>query len=187
MAGEDVVVAEAREGMKKSLDSLHTDLGKIRSGRANPVLLENVTVDYYGTPTPLRSLANITAPEVRQLVVQPYDRAALGEIERAILKADLGLVPQNDGKLIRVPIPQLTEERRRELVKAVKKLGEDHKLGVRHSRRDAIALVKEMEKDGELSEDDGRRAQKKIQDLTDDFSKKIDETVQVKEEEILRV
>ncbi len=187
MAGEDVVVGEAREGMEKSLESLHTDLAKIRSGRANPVLLENVSVDYYGTQTPLRSLANITAPEVRLLVVQPYDRGALGGIERAILKAGLGLVPQNDGKLLRVPIPTLTEERRRELVKAVKKLGEDHKLGVRHSRRDAVALVKEMEKDGELSEDEAHRAQKKIQDLTDDYTKRIDQTVLAKEEEILRV
>jgi ribosome recycling factor len=187
MAAEDVVVGEARAGMEKSLDSLHKDLAKLRSGRANPLLLENVIVEYYGNPTPLRSLANITAPEVRLLVVQPYDRGALGDVERAILKADLGLVPQNDGKLLRVPIPTLTEERRRELVKSVKKLGEEHKLGVRHARRDAIARIKDMEKDGGLSEDDGRRAQKRVQDLTDEFSRKIDETVQAKEEDILRV
>lgn len=187
MADDDLVLEDARSGMEKSLEGLHKELVKIRTGRANPALLEGVNVDYYGSPTPLRSLASVSAPEARLLVVQPFDPSTLGEIERAILKADLGLTPQNDGKIIRVPIPELTEERRRDLVKAVKKIAEDHKLGVRSSRRDAIALLKDLEKDGDLAEDDSHRAQKKVQDLTDDYVKRIDEAVESKEQEILSI
>ncbi len=187
MADDELVLEEAREQMETSIESLHIDLGRIRTGRANPVLLEGLEIDYYGTPTPLRSLATIGAPEVRLLVVQPFDSSAIGKIERAILKAELGLSPINDGKVLRVPIPELTEERRRDLVKSVKKIAEDHKLGVRGARRDANAMLKDMQKDGELPEDDSKRAQKKVQDLHDDAVKSIDEFVQAKEEEILRI
>ncbi len=181
----DLVLGEARSAMSKSAESLERDLMKIRTGRANPVLLEGVTVDYYGTPTPLKSLATVSAPEARLLVVQPFDPGALGEIERGILRAQLGVTPNSDGKLIRVPIPELTEERRRELVKAVRKLGEDHKVGVRTGRRDAISLMKEMEKDGDVTEDESHRGQKLVQGMTDDFTKQIDQLLDAKEQEIL--
>ena len=187
MADEDLVLDEAREQMEKSMESLHIDLGKIRTGRASPALIENVSVDYYGTATAMRSLATISAPEPRLLVVQPFDPTAMVEIERAILKAELGLSPMNDGKVLRVPIPELTEERRRDLVKNVKKIAEEHKLGVRHARRDAISMLKEMQKDGELPEDDSKRAQKKAQDSHDECVKKIDEFVISKEQEILHI
>ncbi len=187
MADEDLVLEEAREQMEKTMESLHIDLGKIRTGRAHPGLLENLNVDYYGTPTPLRSLATLSAPEPRLLLVQPFDPSGMNGIERAILKAELGLSPINDGKVLRVPIPELTAERRRELVKGVKKIAEDHKLGVRHARRDAIAMLKDMQKDGELPEDDSKRAQKKVQDSHDEYVRKIDEFVGSKEQEILHI
>jgi ribosome recycling factor len=173
--------------MQKSLDGLVRDLQRVRTGRANPAILDGVQVDYYGTPTPLRQLATIHVTDARLLTLQPFDRNALGEIERAILKAQLGLTPQNDGKILRVPIPELTEERRRELVKQLKKAGEEHKVGMRLARRDAIALLKELEKDGDVTEDDSRRAQKKVQDLTDEFVARVDESLRAKEEEILRI
>lgn len=181
----DLVLGEAKEAMKKSAESLARDLAKIRTGRANPVLLEGVSVDYYGTPTPLKSLATISAPEARLLVVQPFDPGAVDAIERGILKADLGITPNSDGKLIRVPIPELTEERRRELVKTVRRLGEEHKVGVRSGRRDAISLLKDMEKEGGVSEDENHRGQKLVQDMTDEFTKQIDELLDGKEQEIL--
>ncbi len=130
-----LVLEEAREEMEKSLRSLRIDLQKIRTGRANPALLDGIQVDYYGTPTPLNQLAHLSAPEPSLIVISPYDKGALGAIERAIQGSDLGLTPANDGKLVRIPIPPLTEERRKELVKHVKKLGEDHKTGVREARR----------------------------------------------------
>lgn len=187
MAVEDVVLDQARTGMAKSLDSLQRDMSRIRTGRANPAILDVVTVEYYGVQTPLKQLATLNAPEPRLITVQPFDPSALGAIERGILKADLGLSPVNDGKILRVPIPELTEERRRELVKLVKKMAEDHKVGIRGSRRDAVALAKEAEADGELSEDESRRLQKRVQDLTDEFIARIDEAAGVKEQEILKV
>ena len=187
MADDDAVLEDARQGMGKSLDSLLADIAKIRTGRANPALLEGVMVDYYGTPTLLKSLATLSAPEARLLTVQPFDPGAIEAIEKAILRSNLGLSPANDGKILRVPVPELTEERRRELVKQAKKIGEEHKLGVRHSRRDAIALLKDFEKDSELSKDDSRGAQKRVQELTDEFIQKIDQAIASKEEEILRI
>ena len=189
MADEDVdlVLDESGQAMEKSLHSLLHEMSKIRTGRANPVLLESVTVDYYGTPTPLKKLATISAPEARLLTVQAFDPGILGDIERAILKSEIGLSPVNDGKLLRLPIPELTEERRRELVKQIKKFGEDHKVGVRSARRDAIAMLKDFEKDGDLTEDESRRAQAKIQKLTDDYTARIDHSLSAKEEEILRI
>jgi ribosome recycling factor len=182
-----MILDDAREAMQKSLDGLQRDLNRVRTGRANPAILDGVQVDYYGSPTPLRQLATINVADARLLTLQPFDRGALDAIERAILKAQLGLTPKNDGKILRVPIPELTEERRRELVKQLKKSGEEHKVGIRLARRDAIALLKELENDGDVSEDDARRSQKKIQDMTDEFTAKVDEALRSKEEEILRI
>ncbi len=189
MAEEDValVIDDAREAMNKSFDSLKHEISKVRTGRANPILLETVTVDYYGTPTPLKALATLSAPEARLLVVQPFDPGSIEAIERAILKADLGLSPNNDGKLIRLPVPELTEERRRELVKAVKKMGEDHRVGVRGARRDGIAMLKDLEKSKDIAEDESHRAQKKTQEMTDEFTNQIDDLLVAKEQEILTI
>jgi ribosome recycling factor len=189
MSEEDValVLDEAKQGMEKSIRSFRIDLQKVRTGRANPAILDGVQVDYYGTPTPLNQLANLSAPDPRLIVISPYDKGALPEIERAILKADLGLTPTNDGKLVRIPIPALTEERRRELVKQIKKSAEHHKIGVREARRGAVSLLKDLESDGSVPADERRRAEKAIQDLTDDRIKKLDEMTEQKEEEILQV
>lgn len=187
MAEEELELAlgEAREAMEKSLDSLIRELAKVRTGRANPVLLDTVSVDYYGNPTPLRTLATVSAPEARLLVIQPFDPGSREAIERAILKADLGLTPNSDGKVIRIPIPELTEERRRDLVKAVKRMAEDHKVGVRNGRRDAVSMLKDLQKDGDVTEDESRHGQRRIQELTDEYIGRIDETVAAKEREIL--
>jgi len=183
----ELVLSDARENMQKSLNGLTHDLSKIRTGRANPALLEGLQVDYYGTPTPIKKLAQLNAPEARLITIQPFDRSAIGEIEKAIHKANLGFSPVSDGKIVRVPIPELTEERRKDLVKQVKKLGEDHKVGVRNARRDAVALTKEMQKDGDLAEDDARHLTDKIQKLTDDFIALIDKAMEAKEGELMKV
>ena len=159
----------------------------MRTGRANTALLDGIRVDYYGTPTPLPQLANLTAPDPRLIVVSPYDKGALQAIEKAIQASDLGFTPSNDGKLIRIPIPPLTEQRRKDLVKHVKKQAEHHKLGVREARREALAQVKQLEADGELPSDDRHRVEKKVQDLTDEHVKQIDGQADQKEQEILQV
>ena len=189
MAAEDttLVLDEAKADMEKSLRSLRIELQKIRTGRANPALLENVQVDYYGTPTSLRQLANLSAPDPRLIVVSPFDRGALREIEHAIRAANLGFTPNNDGKLIRIPIPPLTEERRKDLVKQVKKMAEEHKIGVRDARRGALAMIKDLEDDGSISSDDKRRVDKQVQDLTDQYVAKVDEMIAHKEKEVLEV
>jgi ribosome recycling factor len=189
MSEEDValVLGEAREAMEKSIRSLRIDLQKVRTGRANPAILDGVLVDYYGSPTPLNQLASLSAPDPRLIVISPYDRGALQEIERAILKSDLGLTPNNDGKLLRIPIPSLTEERRRDLVKQIKKSTEHHKVGVREARRAAVSLLKELEADGSVPADERHRTEKAIQDLTDESVAKLDEMTAQKEEEILQV
>jgi ribosome recycling factor len=189
MSEEDIalVLDEAKEAMEKSIRSFRIDLQKVRTGRANPAILDGVQVDYYGTPTPLNQLASLSAPDPRLIVISPYDKGALGEIERAILKADLGLTPTNDGKLVRIPIPALTEERRQQLVKQIKKSAEHHKVGVREARRAAVSLLKELESDGAVPADERRRTEKTIQDLTDSKVKKLDEMTEQKEEEILQV
>jgi ribosome recycling factor len=188
MAGEDVgvVFEECREAMEKSIRSLKADLQKVRTGRASTALLDGLQVDYYGTPTPLNQLANLTVPDPRLIVIAPYDKGAMQAIERAIQTSDLGLTPNNDGKVVRIPIPPLTEERRKELVKHVKRAAEEHKVGVRDARRDALAMLKDLEGDG-LPADEKRRAEKKIQDFTDEYVKKIDQIIQQKEQEILQV
>lgn len=183
----DVVLEEARGDMDKAIRSLRIELQKVRTGRANPALLDGIQVDYYGTPTALNQLANVSVPDPRLIVVSPYDKGSIQAVEKAIQAAGLGLTPNNDGKVVRVPIPALTEERRKELVKHVKKAAEEHKIGVREARRSALAMLKELEGEGSLPADDKHRIDKQIQDLTDDHVKKIDEITAQKEEEILQV
>ena len=189
MADEDasLVYDEAKSSMEKAVRKLRAELQKIRTGRASTALLDGIQVDYYGTQTPLNQLANLTTPDPRLIVVVPYDKGAIHGIEKAILASDLGLTPNSDGKVIRIPIPPLTEERRKELVKHVHRLAEDHKVGVREGRRDALTMLKDLEADGSIPADDRRREEKRIQTLTDDFTRKIDEMSSQKEEEILQV
>jgi ribosome recycling factor len=189
MAEEDleIVYEEANEAMGKSVQSYRKDMLRIRTGRASTSLLDGIMVDYYGSATPLNQLANLSAPDPRLLVVTAFDKGSLNDIERAIQASQLGLNPANDGKVIRISVPPLTEERRKQLVKQVKKMAEEHKIGVREARRDAIAMVKELETDGSLPKDDRHRADKHIQDLTNEFSKKIDELTSQKEQEVLEV
>jgi ribosome recycling factor len=189
MADDDtgLVLDEAREAMDKSIQSFRRDLQRIRTGRATTALLDGVTVDYFGAATPLNQLANLTVPDPRLIVISAYDKSCLPDIEKAILASDLGLTPNNDGKVIRISIPPLTEERRKELVKQVRKLAEDHKVGVREARRDAVSLLKELESDGTLPRDDRHRADKKIQELTDGFIEKLGDMTSEKEKEVLEV
>ncbi len=178
---------DLQKEMEKSVAAFRKDLAKLRTGRASAALLEGVMVDYYGTPTPLNQLANLGAPEARLLVVQPYDRGAIGNIEKAILKADLGLNPNNDGKVIRIPIPELTGERRKELVKHVKKLAEEFRVSVRNHRRLAIEKLKEIEKKKEITEDDLKHSQDRVQTITDDFIVRVEKVLKAKEDEIMEV
>lgn len=189
MADDDaaLVYEEAKSAMEKSLRSLRVELQKIRTGRASTALLDGIQIDYYGTPTPINQLANLGTPDPRLIVISPYDKGAIGAIEKAILTSDLGLTPSNDGKVVRIPIPPLTEERRKELVKRVHRLAEDHKVGVREGRRDALGMFKSLESEGTVPADDRRREEKRIQGLTDDYIKKIDDMTQQKEEEVLQV
>jgi ribosome recycling factor len=189
MASEEVqlVLEEGKAAMDKSVGSFQSDIAKLRTGRANPALLDGIIVDYYGTPTALRKLATVSVPEPRLLTIQPFDPKAAADIERAILKSDLGLTPKNDGKLVRVPIPELTEERRRDLVKHMKKIAEEHKKSIRGARRDSLSLIKDLEKEGQVDEDESHRAQKSVQDLTDQHCARIDELATKKEQEILTV
>ncbi|MCR4426799.1 MAG: ribosome recycling factor [Firmicutes bacterium] len=173
--------------MKAVIEATQREFAGVRTGRANPALLDRVVVDYYDTPTPLVQLANVSAPEPRLLVVTPWDRSVLGRIEKAILKADIGLVPTNDGNVIRMTIPHLTEERRRELVKLVRKMAEEMRVAVRNIRRDVMESVKGLEKEGTISEDDLKRAQEEIQKLTDKYVGEIDKLLAAKEVEILQV
>lgn len=178
------IYEESESKMKKALESLKQDLSSLRAGRANPALLDGITVDYYGTKTPLNQLANISAPEPRLLVIQPYDKSAIENIEKAILQSDLGLNPNNDGSVVRLSIPELTEERRQELVKLVKQKGEESKVAVRNIRREANDVLKKKEKNKEISEDDCKSAQDDIQKLTDKYIKSIDEALEAKNNEI---
>jgi ribosome recycling factor len=181
----DSVYDDTREGMGASIDALKNEFKKIRTGRASLALLEGIKVDYYGTPTPLNQVASLSVPESRLIVIQPWDQSAVGAIEKEILRSELGLTPMNDGKVIRISIPPLTEERRKELVRVVRKIAEEHKVSVRNTRRDTNELLKDLKKDGEISEDDFYRAQDKVQKITDDYIRLVDETCQKKEKEIL--
>ena len=178
---------QSAEKMEKAIQVLKKDLASLRAGRATPALLEKVTVSYYGSEMPVNQLASISAPEPRLLVIQPWDKSALTEIERAILKSELGLTPTNDGNVIRITIPALTEERRAEFVKVVKKSGEDSKVAIRNIRRDANEEIKKLGKNGEISEDEVRRGQDEIQKLTDGYIQKVDEVIGAKEKEIMEV
>jgi ribosome recycling factor len=178
---------EARDSMEKAVRSLRAELQKVRTGRASTALLDGIQIDYYGTPTPLNQLSNLTTPDPRLIVISPYDKGVMQAIEKAIQTSDLGLTPSNDGRVVRIPIPPLTEERRKELVKHVHRLAEDHKVGVREARRDALSMLKDLVSEGGIPQDEGRQGEKKIQALTDDYVKKIDEMTAQKEEEILQV
>ena len=176
-----------QERMEKAVAAYQRELATVRAGRANPSLLDKVTVEYYGAQTPLNQLASITVPEARMLVITPYDKTALGDIEKAIQKADLGVTPTNDGSIIRITIPPLTEERRKELAKLVKKYSEDAKVAVRNIRRDANDDLKKLEKNGEMTEDELRSSTEDVQKLTDEYVSKIDEITKDKEKEIMEV
>jgi ribosome recycling factor len=181
------VIKSAEERMKKAIDALRRELATLRAGRANPSILDKVTVDYYGAPTPLNQLATISVPEARLLTIQPFDKTAINDIEKAIQKADLGLSPSNDGSLIRITIPPLTEERRKDLVKLVKKYAEDGKVAVRNVRRDGNDDLKKLQKDGEMTEDELRRSTDEVQKLTDKTVVKVDDVAEKKEKEIMEV
>lgn len=181
------VIDQATEKMSKAIDALTRALAAIRAGRANASLLDRITVDYYGAPTPLNQMAGISIPEARLLVIQPYDKMILGDIEKALLKSDLGITPTNDGSVIRLTIPALTEERRKDLVKLVKKEAEEAKVAIRNIRRDVNDNFKKLEKAGEITEDDLRSFSDDVQKLTDQNIKKIDEVAADKESEILSV
>ena len=183
----DAVMNEARDKMKKAQEALQRQLGQIRAGRANASLLDRITVDYYGVPTPVNQMASITIPEARVLMVTPFDKNMINDVEKAILASDIGLNPANDGNVIRLVIPQLTEERRKELAKEVKKESEGAKIAVRNIRRDAMDEYNKQQKNGDLTEDDLRNAEKDIQTLTDDNIKAIDSIVAEKEKELLEV
>ena len=181
------VLEQAKEKMVKSLAAFGRELASIRAGRANASLLDRISVDYYGAPTPINQLAGVSIPEARLLVITPYDKSILGEIEKAIMKSDIGITPTNDGNVIRLAIPALTEDRRKELVKVVKKEAEEAKVAVRNVRRDANDDLKKLEKNGEITEDDLRGYGDDIQKLTDEFIAKVDEAAKEKEQEILSV
>ncbi|OGQ34550.1 MAG: ribosome recycling factor [Deltaproteobacteria bacterium RIFCSPHIGHO2_12_FULL_43_9] len=172
---------------EKSFGNLKTELSKIRTGRANPAILDGIHVDYYGSQTPLRSLATFSTPDPTLIIIQPFDISALEAIEKAIQKSDLGISPSNDGKIIRLPIPSLTEDRRRELIKVIKKYGEETKIALRQHRREANDASKEAEKQKTFSEDDAKRLKDQIQKMTDDWTAKIDELLSKKESDLLKV
>jgi ribosome recycling factor len=178
---------DVRHRMDAAVESIRSELAKLRTGKASPAILDGILVSYYGTNTPLRQVANVSAPEPRLLVVQPWDKGLLADIEKAIQKSDLGLNPTNDGIVVRIPIPSLTEERRQGLVKVAKKIGEDGRVAIRNVRRDANERLKKLEKDHKISEDDQHRAQDDIQHTTDELIKKIDEILTLKEKEIMEV
>ncbi|TCP30303.1 ribosome recycling factor [Scopulibacillus darangshiensis] len=181
------IINDTTERMEKAVGSLKRELATVRAGRANPSLLDKVQVEYYGAPTPLNQLATITTPEARLLLIQPYDKSAIGDMERAILMSDLGITPTNDGDVIRIAIPALTEERRAELAKVVKKVAEEAKVAVRNVRRDANDQLKKSQKDGDLTEDDLRGLTEDVQKLTDQNIKHIDDIAANKEKEIMEV
>ena len=173
--------------MKKSIEAVNADFASVRAGRANAAVLDRISVDYYGSPTPVQQIAAIASPDPRQLVITPWDGTALKPIERAIQESDLGINPQNDGKSIRLNFPQLTEERRKELVKQIRKYAENGKVAIRNIRRDAMESFKKKEKASEITEDDLKQAEKDLQKLTDDSSKKIDELLARKEKELMEI
>jgi len=187
MTPDAEVLDSTRQDMEKTIGAFRKELSHVRTGRAHTGLLEGITVDYYGAKTPLNQVATLSAPEPTLLVIQPYDKSVIQAIEKAIQTSDLGLNPLNDGKLIRVPIPALTEERRRDLVKHVKKLAEDYRVSIRSHRRDSLEMLKELEKDKDITEDDRRHAAEKIEALTKEYVERVDKVLKSKEDEIMAV
>jgi ribosome recycling factor len=181
----DDIYQDARESMGKTITALNNELNRVRTGRANLSILDGIRVDYYGTPTPVNQMASLSVPESRLITIQPWDASVIKEIEKALLKSDLGLTPSNDGKIIRIAIPPLTEERRKQLAKSVHKICEDHKIAIRNIRRDANELLKSMKKDGEIAEDEAFKGQDQVQKITDEFVKQIDDIYKEKEKEII--
>lgn len=181
------IIKDAEERMKKSIEHLSKDLASMRAGRANPAMVERISVDYYGSPTPINQLANVTVPEARLLVIQPWDKSMITDIEKAIMRSDLGITPSNDGNVIRLAVPQLTEERRKELAKVVKKRVEEARVAVRNIRREANDMLKSSEKDKLISEDENKKGADEIQKLTDKYVKNVDAVLQAKEKEIMEV
>jgi ribosome recycling factor len=183
----DELLADARERMSKSVESMRHEFGSVRTGRASPALLDRINVDYYGTSTPLKQLATISAPEARLLTIQPYDKTSIKSIERAILESDIGLTPSNDGNLIRLGVPELTEERRKQLVRLVRQIAEEGRVAIRNIRRDVMHDLRELKEAGEAGSDDEHRAELELQKVTDGRVKELDELLKHKEEEILEV
>jgi ribosome recycling factor len=183
----DDFLGDATQRMDKSVEATHEHFNSVRTGRATPALLDRVSIDYYGTPTPLKNLATINAPEPRMLTIQPFDPTSIKQIEKTIQESDLGLTPANDGKLIRLPIPQLTEERRKELVKVVRHMAEEGRVAVRNVRRDAIKHLEELVKNGSVGDDEEHAAEGRVQKLTDEHVARIDDLLKRKEAEIMEV
>ena len=183
----DEIFEDLQERMGKSIEALKREYSRLRTGRASISLLDGIRVSYYDTPTPLNQMASLAVPEPRLIVIQPWDKTAIGEIEKAILKSELGLTPMNDGKVIRIAIPPLTEERRKELVKVARKMAEDNKVAIRNIRRDANEMLKDLKNEKEITEDDLYRSQDEVQKITDQFVSDVDELCGVKEEEILEI
>ena len=184
---EKDILDELQAAFTNTFDALKRELGKVRTGRANPAILENVRVDYYGTMTPINQMAAIAVPDARLITVKPWDKSAMKQLEQALIEADLGITPQNDGEIIRLPVPALTEERRKEYAKVSRNKGEDARIAVRNARRDANEMLKALQKDGDMSEDDVKRALEKVQVETDKAITKVDEMIAKKEKEILEV
>lgn len=181
------LIKNTEEKMNKTLAVLERDYKAVRAGRANASVLDRITVDYYGAPTPIQQMAAVSIPEPRVLMIQPWDASTIKEIEKAILVSDIGINPQNDGRVIRLSFPPLTEERRKEIVKDIKKLAEDNKVAIRNTRRDALEKLKALKKNNTITEDDQENGEKKIQNLTDKFCKEIDSVAAAKEKEILEI
>jgi ribosome recycling factor len=180
-------LGDATQRMDKSVEATHEHFNSVRTGRASSALLDRIQIDYYGTPTPLKNLATISAPEPRMLTIQPFDPSAIKQIEKAVMESDLGLTPSSDGKLVRLPIPQLTEERRKELVKVVRQMAEEGRVAVRNVRRDAIKHLEELVRNGDVGDDDERAAEGRVQKVTDEHVAKIDDLLKRKEAEIMEV
>lgn len=183
----DDVQKEMRASADKALEALRRDLAKVRTGRAHPSMLDGIRVDYYGTSTPLAQMANINVPEPRMMTVKPWDKGQVKAVDKAIRESDLGLNPQVDGDVIRIPIPALTEERRKDLVKILRKNGEECKVAMRKHRRDALEMIDQFQKDGDVSEDDADRGRKKVEDLTSELVKQVDVVVAAKEKDVMEV
>jgi ribosome recycling factor len=187
VTGIEDFVQNATQRMNKSVDATHEHFNTVRTGRASAALLDRIQIDYYGTPSPLKNIATINVPEPRLLTIQPFDPSAMKQIERAIQESDIGLMPSSDGKVIRLPIPQLTEERRKELVKLVRHMAEEGRVAVRNVRRDVMKHLEELVRNGEVGDDEGRAAESRVQKLTDEHVQKIDDLLKRKEAEIMEV